>query len=197
MDAIAYRVQQLEARVLIIDNISCLRGGTENTILARRLIKSLRDLQLCYHLSILILAHTPKSRNPARPITANDLQGSKILINLADSAFTIGDSKTQKDLRYLKQIKQRTGELTYGADQVCLCRIVRKDKLLRFRFIGTSREAKHLQPRQNSKSLPDRALLRQQVVHLAQQKLSQRKISARLGISLGMVNLLLRGDDSN
>ena len=195
LEAIAYRLQQLEARVLIIDNISCLRGGTENAILARRLIKGLRDLQQCYHLSILVLAHTPKSRNPARPITANDLQGSKILINLADSAFAIGDSKSQKDLRYVKQIKQRTGELHYGEDNVCLCRIVSKDKLLRFRFIGTSREAQHLQPRQNSKSLPDRLLVRQQVQHLAQQKLSQRKISARLGISLGMVNLLLRADN--
>ena len=122
-------------------------------------------------------------------------RAAKCSFNLADSAFAIGDSKTKKDLRYLKQIKQRTGELHYGEDNVCLCRIVSKDKLLRFRFIGTSREAQHLQPRQNSKSLPDRVLLRQQVHHLARQKLSQRKISARLGISLGMVNLLLRGDD--
>jgi len=195
MEAIAYRVQQLQARVLIIDNISCLRGGTENTILARRLIKGLRKLQQLYRLSILVLAHTPKRRNATRPITANDLQGSKMLINLADSAFAIGNSKTQKDLRYLKQIKQRTGELIYGEDRVCLFHIIRKDKLLRFRFSGTGREAQHLLPRQSSRSIPDRLHLGKQVQHLAKQNLSQRKISARLGISLGMVNLLLRSDD--
>ena len=195
LDAIAYRVQQLGARVLLIDNISCLQGGTENTILARRLIRGLRELQQRFCLSVLVLAHTPKRRNPTRPISANDLQGSKMLINLADSAFAIGSSKTQEGLRYLKQIKQRTGELLYDEGKVCLCRIVRKDKLLRFNFLGTGREAQHLLPRQTNKSLPYSLTLRQQVQNLAKQKLSQRKISARLGISLGMVNLLVRGID--
>jgi hypothetical protein len=92
--ALEYRVRQLRTNVLIIANISCLRGGTENTFVALRLIKSLRELQQRCRLSILVLAHTPKRRNPARPICAEDLQGSKMLINLADSAFTIGRSST-------------------------------------------------------------------------------------------------------
>jgi hypothetical protein len=45
-----------------------------------------------------------------RPLSANDLQGSKMLINFCDSAFAIGKSSNDKDLRYLKQIKQRSKE---------------------------------------------------------------------------------------
>lgn len=198
--ALEYRVRQLWASVLIIDNISCLRGGTENTAVALRLIKSLRELQQRYQLSILVLAHTPKRRNAARPISAEDLQGSKMLINLADSAFTIGRSSLDASLRYLKQIKQRTGELIHGDDNVCLCHIIRKNKLLRFRFTGTCSEAPHLhrsplnltRHAKTAKKQTARNRFRRQVQYLAAQKLSQRQISTRLGISLGMVNKLVK-----
>lgn len=95
------------ARILIIDNITCLRSGTEAAASAVNLMNKLQAIKRKYNLSILVLAHTPK-RNPAKPISRNDLQGSKMLINFADSAFAIGESQTTGGLRYLKQIKQRS-----------------------------------------------------------------------------------------
>jgi len=111
------------ATVLIIDNITCLRGGTENAVVALRVMKNLRAN---HGLSILVLAHTPKRRNPARPLSADDLQGSKLLINFADSAFAIGQSCAQTGLCYLRQIKQRNTRQVYSPDNVCLCRIIKE-----------------------------------------------------------------------
>ncbi len=132
-----------KARIVIIDNITCLRSGTEAAAGAVGLMRHLQQLKNKYRLSVLVLAHTPK-RNPAKPITRNDLQGSKMLINFADSAFAIGESQTMPGTRYLKQIKQRSGEETYGAQNVCLARITRAAAFLYFDFTGNGNEAHHL-----------------------------------------------------
>ncbi|HWZ36197.1 MAG TPA: AAA family ATPase, partial [Mucilaginibacter sp.] len=121
------------ARILIIDNITCLRSGTEAAASAVSLMSKLQAIKHQYGLSILVLAHTPK-RNPAKPISRNDLQGSKMLINFADSAFAIGESQTAAGIRYLKQIKQRSGNQIYGPENVCLCRVVKPYNFLHFEF---------------------------------------------------------------
>jgi len=64
-----------------------------------------------------VLAHTPKRRQ-WEPLSELDLQGSINLGNFADSIFAIGRSRVAPDLRYLKQIKVRTGRPEYGADRV-------------------------------------------------------------------------------
>ncbi|MBS1527992.1 MAG: AAA family ATPase, partial [Bacteroidetes bacterium] len=117
--AIENAVRQTGARILIIDNITYIRRGTERAGEALPLMKMFRALKAKHGLSILVLAHTPK-RSPYKPITVNDLQGSKLLINFADSAFAIGSSHTRPGLRYLKQVKQRSRAELYGADNVCL-----------------------------------------------------------------------------
>jgi hypothetical protein len=91
-------------------------------------------LKAKYNLSVLVLAHTPK-RDLSKPITRNDLQGSKMLINFCDSSFAIGESFTDKHLRYIKQIKQRNCELVYDADNVATCEIVKPSNFLHFEFI--------------------------------------------------------------
>ncbi len=138
------RLEQLKATVLIIDNISCLGSGTANSAGALRLITKLKALQAEFKLSILVLAHTPKPRDGSHALSANDLHGSKLLMNLADSAFTIGINHTDSSLHYVKQIKQRSSRQVYGDDNVCLCRIHRYRNFLRLRFEGHSAEAPHL-----------------------------------------------------
>ncbi|PJJ79219.1 AAA family ATPase [Mucilaginibacter auburnensis] len=144
-NAIENAIISTGARNLIIDNITCLRTGTEAAAAAVSLMRNLQNIKTQYALSILVLAHTPK-RNPAKPVTRNDLQGSKMLINFADSAFAIGESQTTSGLRYLKQIKQRSGQEIYGAGNVCLCRIVKPYNFLKFEFEANAAEALHLTP---------------------------------------------------
>jgi hypothetical protein len=133
------------SRTVIIDNITALRSSTENAAAAVKLMRSLNHIKNTYQLSMLVLAHTPK-RSPYRPITRDDLQGSKMLINFADSAFAIGESQVSPGLRYLKQVKQRSGGLVTGAASVKFCRISKQGSFLLFGFEGQGSEAPHLLP---------------------------------------------------
>ena len=164
------------AGVLIIDNISSLRYGT-HAAGALKLIAWLQSIKNNYSLSILVLAHTPK-RNPAKPITRNDLQGSKMLINLCDSAFAIGESSTQPGLRYLKQIKQRSSEQQYGSGNVALCEIKKEGSFLHFGFNGHAHEAQHLMPYTEQQ----REATAKRITELNAEGKSIRQISLQLGV---------------
>jgi len=175
------------ARIIIIDNITCLRSGTDSAAGAISLMRNLQAIKSKYGLSVLVLAHTPK-RNPAKPVSRNDLQGSKMLINFADSAFAIGESQTTDGLRYLKQIKQRSSNQYYGAANVCLCRINKPANFLQFHFKDHAIESDHLMhyTEQHRRSTETR------VVDLRSQGLSLRQIAAETGLSAASVNRMLK-----
>lgn len=183
---IEYRIKQVGATVLIIDNISCLRGGIENSAVALGLIKRLKALKADHNLSILVLAHTPKRRNAGSPISTDDMHGSKLLINLADSAFSIGISAADPHLRYLKQVKQRSTAQIYGEDNVCLCRITKPGNFLQMEFEGNSPERLHLRTR-----LLNQHILAPKVAELAAKGYRQREISSELKVAVGLVNKLM------
>ena len=93
---------------------------------------------------MLVLAHTPK-RNTNTPLTQNSLAGSKRIANFMDSIFAIGTSKKNRpSSRYIKQIKVRSTEMTYGDDNVIECDIVKDDDFLHFRVNGYGTEAENL-----------------------------------------------------
>jgi predicted ATP-dependent serine protease len=186
--AIESAIKRTGAQVLIIDNISCLRDGTAYGTAneALKLMQQLKTLRQRYSLSILVLAHTPK-RNPANPITANDLQGSKMLMNFADSAFAIGQSHTNPELRYLKQIKQRSGRETYGTANVCLFQLTKQYGYLSFRLTGYDHEYHHL--RRHTQSQQEH--LRRQARQHRADGLSQRQTAAKMRLSPATINRLL------
>jgi hypothetical protein len=131
------------ARVLVIDNLTYLKTETEKAHNALPLMKHLKALKQRYGLSILALAHTPK-RDAAKPISRNDLQGSKMLMNFCDSAFAIGESHTDKNVRYLKQVKQRFTECIYDETNVVVCQTTKPGNFLQFEFMEYGTEWNHL-----------------------------------------------------
>ncbi len=131
------------AKILIIDNLTYLKSENEKARDALPLMKHLKALKNKYGLSILALAHTPK-RDLSKPITRNDLQGSKMLINFCDSSFSIGESSNDKSTRYLKQIKARNTEIIYDAENVCTCNIAKEYNFLHFEFLNYGSEREHL-----------------------------------------------------
>ncbi len=133
------------AKILIVDNITYLRNDTERSRGAIPLMKYLKKLKQKYGLSILVIAHTPK-RDMSKPLSRNDLAGSKMLINFCDSAFTIGESFHDKCIRFIKQIKARNTEVIYNTDNVVLCQIKKSNNFLLFEFYGFGREIDHLKP---------------------------------------------------
>lgn len=131
------------AKILIIDNLTYLKSETEKAKDALPLMKHLKALKNKYGLSILALAHTPK-RDLSKPITRNDLQGSKMLINFCDSSFSIGESNTDKNVRYLKQIKSRNTEIIYDTENVIVCQVEKSYNFLQFVFLNFGTEREHL-----------------------------------------------------
>jgi hypothetical protein len=179
-------ITETSAKILIIDNLTYLKSATETAKDAMPLMKHLKALKSKYRLSILALAHTPK-RDLSKQITGNDLQGSKMLMNFCDSSFAIGESHIDKNIRYIKQIKQRNTEKIYDADNVCVCQIDKPVNFLLFEFVNYGKEWEHLKQYTEI----DKANIVLQVKELSQQGKSQRAISSELGISLGAVNKYL------
>jgi archaellum biogenesis ATPase FlaH len=136
-------ISEWDAQVVIIDNLTYLKEGTEAAKDALPLMKHLKTLKKKYNISILALAHTPK-RDRFKGLTHNDLQGSSMLRHFCDSMFVIGESVTDKRLRYIKQIKQRNCEQVYGEDNVVMCEITKPSNFLHFEFIGYGKEKDHL-----------------------------------------------------
>ena len=180
-------ITETDARVLIIDNLTYLKNETEKAKDALPLMKHLKALKNKYGLSILALAHTPK-RDLSKPITRNDLQGSKMLINFCDSSFSIGESHSDKNLRYLKQIKQRNTEQIYDSENVCVCQIDKPLNFLMFEFVNFGKEWEHL--KQHTEK--DKENLNEKVSELNKQGRSLREIGAELGISHMKVSRILK-----
>ena len=180
-------IRETGAKILIIDNLTYLKNETEKAKDALPLMKYLKALKSKYGLSILALAHTPK-RDLSKPITRNDLQGSKMLINFCDSSFAIGESSTDKNLRYFKQIKSRNTEIIYDAENVCVCQISKPDNFLQFEFINFGTEREHLKLFTEK----DRETNISKCKELHLQGKTQREIAREIGISLGAVNKYLK-----
>lgn len=138
-------IKKTGVKILIVDNLTYLKNDNEKAKDALPLMKHLKALKKKYGLSILALAHTPK-RDMSKPITRNDLQGSKMLINFCDSSFSIGESCQDKNIRYLKQIKARNTEIIYDAENVCVCHISKETNFLNFELLDFGREKEHLKP---------------------------------------------------
>lgn len=143
-DAIESVMSRVGAKIAIIDNISYLNDELEKSKAAAPLIKQLKAIKKRNGFSFLILAHTPKRQN-TKPITKNDLSGSKMIMNLVDSAFAIGDSKQEPGLHYIKQVKSRNARYVYDKDNVLLGKIVKEVNFLKFEFMGTALELDHLE----------------------------------------------------
>lgn len=134
-------LQATGAKIIIIDNITAL--SLKNTVdpdAALKVLRGLKMLQIKHRVSSLVLAHTPKIA-PNTPLTMNHLAGSKHLSNFADSIFFIGRSTQGKEIRYLKQVKNRSDE----DSRVFTISIEDQDGFLTYQFINYCDERDHLQ----------------------------------------------------
>lgn len=173
-------------KVVIIDNLTYLKNETEKAKDALSLMKELKALKNKHNLSMLILAHTPK-RDSSKPLTKNDLSGSKMLINFCDSAIAIGESSSEKRIKYIKQIKQRNTEQCYGADNVILCEIEKNNSFLQFIFMDFGNEYEHLK----TVEITNKDDRNDSILQLHNQGKSNVAIAEELNISEGTVRYVL------
>lgn len=188
LNQISKEIEETNAKVIIIDNLTFLLDDVEKGSVALDFIKKLKRLKTDLELSILILAHTPK-RDFMKPISNNDLQGRKMLMNFVDSSFAIGKSYLNTNFKYIKQIKQRNCEQVYNENKICLCTITKgiENNFLQFTFIKYGNEYEHVN---NSKSnyLENLEL----TFKLHQEGKSNVKIAETLGISEGAIRKRLK-----
>ncbi|OHT45622.1 AAA family ATPase [Flavobacterium tructae] len=190
LNSLEWSIAKTGAKTIIVDNLTYLKSGNESAKDALPLMKKLKALKSKYDLSMLVLAHTPK-RDLSKAITKNDLAGSKMLMNFCDSSFTIGQSSADSSLRYIKQIKQRNTEEIYGADNVCVCQIIKPHNFLEFEFLDFDEEKTHLKE-SNKVDKADRDELIELAKELSDSGKTQREISDELGIAVGTVNKYLK-----
>lgn len=176
-------VKEIGASVIIIDNLTWIAYNSRSTQMAGKLMKRLSAMKVQYNLSMLILAHTPK-RNMSKSITQNDLGGSKMIMNFLDSAFAIGFSSKDPNIRYIKQIKVRYAEMKYGEDNVWLCEIRKVRSFLMFFKFGFGMESEHLKKRKGG----DKDALIAKIKVMKASGKSIREIAAELGMSPATVD---------
>lgn len=179
-------VTTTDARVVIIDNITYLATETEKARNATPLMQKLKVLKSKYGLSILILAHTPK-RDDSKPITLNDLQGSSMIGNFADSVFTIGNSNQDSSVRYVKHLKARNTAKTYDGEKVLVLGLEKKTNFLKFEVLGDDSERAHLK-----EASAVRAELSKKAHELSAAGKTQREIATELNTSVATINRCLK-----
>lgn len=176
-------IEQTNAKVVIIDNITYMNDDNEKARNAIPLMRWIKKMRSKYNLSILVVAHTPK-RNPSNPITKNDLAGSRNLYNFCDGCFAIGESSKGSSIRYIKELKQRHTKHQYESDNVIVCEITKPNNFTQFSFVGYSYESEHLRQLTNN----DRESMIERAKELSAKGMSQRAIASELGVSPGTVN---------
>lgn len=130
----------------VIDNITFICNDSEKGATAGNFMMKLIRLKRKYGLTTIVIAHTPKRRS-WEPITQNDLAGSAKLMNFFDAGIALARSAKDNNLRYLKQVKVRTGEYNYGADNVIIYDISKDNGCLKFELQGYAKEDDHLKNR--------------------------------------------------
>lgn len=185
------QIAQSESKIIMIDNITWLSRETDKGKFALPLMQRLSTLKKERGLSMLIACHTPK-RDETRPISINDLAGSKILANFADSIFAIGKSARDSGRRYLKQIKARSAEKVYETDSVAILDLHKSESegFLGFEYVGTEPERLHLK----EFSRREHANRIKQAKELKAQGHSFREIAQNMGISVSTVHKYVKAE---
>jgi KaiC/GvpD/RAD55 family RecA-like ATPase len=192
IDCLKQVINTTGAKIVIIDNMTKLVSeDTDKARVAKPLMDMLTNLKFEYNLTMLLLEHTRKT-DEYKPVSQNDLQGSKMKVNFADAVFCIGKSVKDKYIRYIKQLKCRSDELIFDAENVRVYEIVKEENYLFFKFLNHDPESKHL------KQLTEyeRENRKQQAFELKKQGLSNYKIADQFAVSEKTIRNWLKSIES-
>lgn len=179
-------------RFVFIDNITFICNDSEKAATASTFMMRLIRLKKKYNLTTIVIAHTPKRRG-YEPITQNDLAGSAKLISFFDAGIAIARSAKDNNIRYVKQVKVRTGEFLYDAENVMIYDVNKTDGFLRFEFQDFGREEEHLKTKEGSDDVEEIM----EILQLQKDGKTLRDIAKILEMSLGKVQRRLKKAKDN
>ena len=165
-------------KFFIIDNITFICNDSEKGATAGSFMMKLIRLKKKYFLTTIVIAHTPKRRG-WESITQNDLAGSAKLINFFDAGIAIARSAKDTNLRYIKQVKVRTGEYQYDSENVIVCDVIKVGGFLQFEIQGYAKEDDHLKNREGSDDYDEI----QEVLRLQKQGKTIRQIAEEMDMA--------------
>lgn len=139
---------------VFLDNITFACNDSEKGASASSFMMKVIRLKKKYHLTTVVVAHTPKIRG-YQPITQYDLAGSARLISFFDAGIAVARSAKDNNLRYIKQVKVRTGEFRYDAENVIICDVQKVNGCLRYEIQDYGRESDHLKEGSGSEELEE------------------------------------------
>ena len=138
-------------------------------------------------LTLVIVGHSPK-REPRSQLTQNDLAGSAKLMNFFDAGIAIGRSAKDAGLRYIKQVKVRTGVNQYDGEKVLLCKLQQVRGYTQFVYEDTVCESDHLRPKNAFTEAEDL----QELIDLQAQHKTVRQIAEETGFAPTTVHRKLK-----
>jgi archaellum biogenesis ATPase FlaH len=141
-----YILEQIEKKIIkhrlevvVIDSLTYLPIFITEKTDPLDLMHRLYLIKSHQNISMLVVGHSMR-QDSSQPITKCDTIG----LIFCDSAFAIGESAKEKNLRYLKQIKTSSDEFKYDDENVAVLRLVKRNSFLGFELIGFDDESEHL-----------------------------------------------------
>lgn len=175
-------------KFFVIDNLTCICNEIERGKKAGEFMMRLIMLKKKYDLTTVVVAHTPKRRG-WKPITQSDLAGSSKLINFFDAGIALARSAKDNNLRYLKQVKVRTGEFKYSSDNVLILESDNDGGYLRFEIVGTGIEEDHLNSLDGESSVDEDII---KILKMKNGGMTVRAIGDALNLSKSKVDRLIQ-----
>ncbi len=185
-------IKTIKPDVVIIDNLTYLKTeSVQETGVALTLIRELNNLKREFNISMLVLAHTPKLKDGIQ-LSVNELGGSKHLSNFCDSVSAIGKSSQGGSIRYLKQVKVRSGELIFDASSVIAMEMKHEEGFLGFHYIDCENEFEHLLIASNEQRVQEKMEKKARAMELHKEGKSFREIETLIGISKSTISVWLK-----
>lgn len=137
-------VKELQAKVLIIDNLSALKSRSNSDgDVALDLMNRLNKLKKDLDITIIVLTHITKLPL-GMSMQKNHIAGSKHIQNLCDGIVGIGTSCQGDNKIYIKELKNRYEEEQYKEDNIIVCERIKIENFLTINFLDFDLEINHL-----------------------------------------------------
>lgn len=118
VNKLVHASKQVNAKCIIIDNISAISGDIEKSDKAVKFMQSLMKLAKDEQYTVIVIAHTPKLK-PFEPMSMEHVAGSNKINQLSDAVIGIGVAKVENaDQYYIIHLKGRNGSKTYHKGNV-------------------------------------------------------------------------------
>ena len=178
--------QNNDVEILVIDNLMCMLDSGNSVKQAQQFIWGLKCLKQEYNLTILLVAHLCK-RNNHKPIEVQDIMGSSVIANYADSIIAVGNSCEGDNIKYLKQLKSRS---SIKMSEVAVMEIA-EEPYLHFEFREYDNEESHLPKKKVSRSSIS-PIIGETILRLKEEGSSIRDIADQLSLSKSAVGRFLK-----